>query len=185
MVLAAHISTIGNCINLNIVQLAVFYLVGASVLINVHRMVSLRSGRGLSLRADRVADTLMVWHRCLLLLVGSRKWSLLGLKHHILLVAHEIRLTWVVRVTHLLLHHARHLTGVRRRATQWLARRRTRHGGLEAALSASVARLRTVPVLWRIIFKFHHLFFIILTKIIRMERLLWFETSIQQRWLFS
>ena len=103
---------------LNVVQLAVFDLMGTSMLLHVHHILTLRRRSGLPLGTYSV----LVLQRRLMLLVRTRERSL-RLLHHDLLVTSEVLLNGLVRVAHLLLHHASHLARVGRRATERLTRR--------------------------------------------------------------
>lgn len=116
MFLAAQIG-IGASVYLNVVQLTIFDLMGATMLLNVHHVLALRRRRGLPLRTDSV----LVVQR-LMLVVRTREGSLRRL-HHDLLVTREVVLHWLVVVPHLLLHHASHLTRVRRGASERLTGR--------------------------------------------------------------
>lgn len=114
MVLTSQTSIVAR-VYLNVVQLAVFDLMGTSVLLHIHHVLTLWRRSGLPLRADSV----LVVQRRLMLLVRTREGSL-RLLHHDLLVTSEVLLHGLVRVAILLLHHASHLACVGRRATERL-----------------------------------------------------------------
>ena len=151
--LLAWSTCISNCLNLNVVQLAVLNLVRAAVLVNAHlipKIYTLWGWSWLSLGTDMLSDLLMV------LITWSRERTLCMLVYLMCLVILWVlvSLVMVAVIQTSLLHHSWSLSSIRRWTTKWLAPTCLY---ISLVATSECTWLLRSTIMRRIIFKFHGL----------------------------